>query len=252
MNPHLNSAIEKLKEAAEKVKILLSQDYSLQDLRKLPNVLREWWKNSSSSLVKNQDSSSGNGSGERSLKALFSKEGFDLKQILGTLYRFFYRQRHVLLIGVILILLGLAYQMLLIPYSRLLHEQLEMRPAQWSQLQSLIRLNRNASASGASANSGMPSTVSLLDEAETQRILNSLNTRGLKPSVFRLTSDNPPRLEFQMSDVMFSSFLEAVEDLRLTWRLYPSQLSVIANGGAGMVNVSGVLVQYGTQAGVNQ
>jgi hypothetical protein len=54
---------------------------------------------------------------------------------------------------------------------------------------------------------------------------------------------------------MFSVLLDMLEELRITWRLYPNQLSVVANSGAGMVNVSGVLMQYGsnaTPAGVSQ
>ena len=73
--------------------------------------------------------------------------------------------------------------------------------------------------------------------------------------MFRLTTDNPPRLEFQASEVMFSVLLDVLEELRTTWRLYPNQLSVVANSGAGMVNVSGILTQYGTNAtpaGVSQ
>ena len=104
-------------------------------------------------------------------------------------------------------------------------------------------------------NSGLSTTVSALDDQEMQRILSNFTARGIKPSVFRLTTDNPPRLEFQASDVMFSALLDVLEELRISWRLYPTQLSVVANGGAGMINVSGVLTQYGTNAtpaGVSQ
>ena len=94
----------------------------------------------------------------------------------------------------------------------------------------------------------MSSTVSPLDEQELQKILNVFTARGLKPSVFRLSTDNPPRIEFQASEVMFSVFLDALEELRTTWRLYPIQLSVLANGGAGMVSVSGMFSQYGSNA----
>jgi hypothetical protein len=58
---------------------------------------------------------------------------------------------------------------------------------------------------------------------------------------------------------MFSVWLDVLEELRTNWRLYPTQLSVVANdaggGGAGMINVSGVLTQYGTntvQTGASQ
>jgi hypothetical protein len=49
---------------------------------------------------------------------------------------------------------------------------------------------------------------------------------------------------------MFSVLLDALDELRTTWRLYPEQLNVVSSTGAGVVNISGVLVQYGGQAGM--
>jgi len=63
-----------------------------------------------------------------------------------------------------------------------------------------------------------------------------------------MTADNPPRLELQASEVMFSVLLDVLEELRITWRLYPEQLNVVASSGAGMVNVSGALAQSSNNA----
>ena len=98
----------------------------------------------------------------------------------------------------------------------------------------------------------MSNTVSGLDEMELQKIRAKLTARGVKPSVLRLTADNPPTLEFQISDVMFSVWLDTLEELRTSWHLYPAQLSVSANGGAGMVSLSGVLMQYGSAGSPSQ
>ena len=143
---------------------------------------------------------------------------------------------------------------MLAPYGQKVAQQLEMRPAQWSQLQSLIRASKANTVSGNTYTSTAgPSTVTQLDEQEMQKILSILTTRGLKPSVFRLSADNPPRIEFQASEVLFSSLIDILEELRTNWRLYPIQLSVLANGSAGMVSISAVFAQYGANAiAVNQ
>ena len=138
------------------------------------------------------------------------------------------------------------------PYGQRVLNQLDMRPAQWSQLQSLIKLAKssNSSASQAPSYNGGVATVTLLDDMELQKIRSVLTARGLKPNVLRLTADNPPRIEFQASDAMFSVLLDALDELRTTWRLYPEQLNVISTTGAGVVNISGALMQYGGQAGI--
>jgi len=250
-NQQHNIFLEKLSAFGQKIKALLTKDYSMQDLRNLPNLLRDWWNNSAKKITQAQ----GVESIENTL-TIKSLGAFDLGQILQTLQRFVLNQRKTLLFALLLLLLWITYSLLLAPYSLRLQERLEMRPAQWSQLQSLIRLSKTSTAGvGLSTSSSMSTTVSSLDDREIEKIQSSLKSRGVKPSVFRLTTDNPPRLEFQASEVMFSVLLDVLEELRTTWRLYPTQLSVVANSGAGMVNVSGVLTQYGTNAspaGVSQ
>ena len=244
-NQQSNIVLEKLSAFSQQIKALLTKDYSMQDLRNLPNLLKDWWNSSAKQITQSQgDDSTKNAIALKSLGTL------DLKQILQILQRFILNQRKALLLMLLLLLLWIAYILLLAPYSLRLQERLEIRPAQWSQLQSLIRIAKTSAAG-----SGLSTTVSSLDDREVEKILSSLKSRGIKPSVFRLTTDNPPRLEFQASEVMFSVLLDVLEELRITWRLYPNQLSVVANSGAGMVNVSGVLTQYGSNAnpvGVSQ
>ena len=250
-NQQSNIVLEKLSAFGQQIKALLTKDYSMQDLRNLPNLVKDWWNSSAKEI--RQAQSVGTTENALTLKSLGT---FDPKQILQILQRFVLNQRKALLLMLLLLVLWITYILLLAPYSLRLQEQLEMRPAQWSQLQSLIRISKTSAAgAGFSTSSGMSSTVSSLDDRELEKILSGLKSRGIKPSVFRLTTDNPPKLEFQASEVMFSVLLDVLEELRITWRLYPSQLSVVANSGAGMVNVSGVLTQYGTnatQAGVSQ
>ena len=244
-NQQDNIVLEKLSAFSQQIKALLTKDYSMQDLRNLPNLLKDWWNSSAKQITQSQgDDSTKNALSLKSIGAL------DLKQALQILQRFVLNQRKALLLVLLLLLLWITYILLLAPYSLRLQERLEMRPAQWSQLQSLIRIAKTSAAG-----SGLSTTVSNLDDREVEKILSGLKSRGIKPSVFRLTTDNPPRLEFQASEVMFSVLLDVLEELRITWRLYPNQLSVVANSGAGMVNVSGVLTQYGSNTnpiGVSQ
>jgi hypothetical protein len=183
-----------------------------------------------------------------------SSSKFDIKQLPSLLSRFVIEQRNAFVLLFIVLLLLLVNFFAITPYSQRVQNQLDMRPAQWSQLQSLIKLTKSSSFSASQTPSYSPgiATVTLLDDMEMQKIRGVLTTRGLKPNVLRLTADNPPRIEFQSSDAMFSVLLDALDELRMTWRLYPEQLNVISTSGAGMVNISGVLVQYGGQAGMSK
>ena len=253
-----NNVLEKFRALGQKIKALLTKDYSVEDLRNLPktltNTLKDWWNQAaggSSQSQANGLNADQDAKGTKNAVLLKSSGSFDVGQLVPTLLRFVQRQRKALLIALLLPVIWVAYLYLLAPFSLRVQEQLEMRPAQWSQLQSLIRMSKTSAA----GTTGMPTTVSSLDDQETQKILNVLTARGIKPSVFRLTADNPPRLEFQANDLMFSVLLDVLEELRTNWRLYPMQLSVVGNSGAGMINVSGVLAQYGTntaQTGVSQ
>lgn len=148
---------------------------------------------------------------------------------------------------VALIIVLVINALVISPYVQRVQNQLDMRPAQWSQLQSLIKQAKSTNAA--------PVTVSLLDDMELQKIRNVLIARGIKPSLLRLTADNPPRIELQASDTMFSVLLDSLDELRNTWRLYPAQLNVFSTGGAGgtggagIVNVSGVFIQNNSQSG---
>jgi type II secretory pathway component PulM len=173
-----------------------------------------------------------------------ASEKFDYKQIPNLLLTYMTSHRNVVVGLVVLIVVLLVNAFVISPYAQRVQNQLDMRPAQWSQLQSLIKQAKSTSAA--------PATVSLLDDTELQKIRSVLTSRGIKPNVLRLTADNPPRIELQASDAMFSVLLDALDELRTTWRLYPEQLNVVSAsgaGGAGMVNIGGVLVQYGGQSG---
>ena len=239
MSGRPNNFSEKLlasiKQGLKQAKDLLSKDYSLQDL----NNLKSLSKTVQQKLTGLKLSSSNIASGSAQ-----ASEKFAYKQIPNLLATYMTSHRNVVIGFVVLIVALLINAFVIPPYAQRVQNQLEMRPAQWSQLQSLIKLAKSTSAA--------PATVSLLDDAELQKIRSVLTSRGIKSNVLRLTADNPPRIELQASDAMFSVLLDVLDELRTTWRVYPEQLNVMPTsgaGGAGIVNIGGVLVQYGGQSG---
>lgn len=240
---------EKLLTFLKKAKELLSKDYSMQDLKNLkslPKTLKEKLSEVQGGLSKASTSSE---------LMTSSTTQFDLKKLPVLARDFVIQQRSVFILLLLVLLLLLLNSFALAPYSQRVQDQLDIRPAQWSQLQSLIKLAKSSSPSAsqvASYGVGGVATVTLLDDMELQKIRGVLTSRGLKLNVLRLTADNPPRIEFQASDAMFSVLLEALDELRITWRLYPEQLNVVSTTGAGVVNISGVLVQHGGQAGMTR
>ena len=221
-----------LKEGLKQAKELLSKDYSLHDLKNLkslPKVLQQ--KMAGLKLASSNVAQGSTQAGEK----------FHYKQIPNLISAYIANNRNVVIGLTALIIVLLVNALVISPYAQRVQNQLDMRPAQWSQLQSLIK---QAKSTGAA-----PVTVSLLDDMELQKIRNVLISRGIKPSVLRLTADNPPRIELQASDAMFSVLLDSLDELRSTWRLYPEQLNVVSTGGAGVVNIGGVLIQHNSQSG---
>jgi hypothetical protein len=224
---------------------------NLKNIKSLPKTLQQKFTE-----VQNGLSKTSLNSGLTSSSASVSASKFDIKQLPALARRFVIEQRNALIMLLAVLLLLLLNAFVIAPYLQRVQDQLDMRPAQWSQLQSLIKLAKSAGASSSSSSSpsysGGVATVTLLDDMELQKIRGVLTSRGLKPNVLRLTADNPPRIEFQSSDAMFSVLLDVLDELRTSWRLYPDQLNVISTAGAGVVNISGVLVQHGGQAGMTR
>ncbi|QWD36688.1 hypothetical protein G6674_07020 [Polynucleobacter paneuropaeus] len=122
-----------------------------------------------------------------------------------------------------------------------MESRVALRPAQWAQLENLIRLSK--------ANTSQVSSIEPMDEAELQRIRMILVVKGIKPAVLRLNTENPPRVELQMSDVSFSSAVDALEELRKTWSLYPDYIEVSSTPKLSVVNLSAKLKQMGVLIG---
>lgn len=244
MKPHsFSSWQEKLGGWLSKIKAVLSKDYSLDDLRNLGLHITELKEKllQAKGVSAPPRPSSGKGTAD-GLNAVI--QGFDIQQLPQLLKTVVTRYRNPLFILIALIMIYVLHSTVLNPYKQRLQEQMSERPAQWSQLQSLIKQSKtDTSGSTVSQGLGMSTTVSTLNESELQTIQKVFSSRGLKPSVLRITTDNPPNLELQANEVLFSSVLDALEELRTGWRLYPEKLDVVAASSAGMVNIGGSLVQ---------
>lgn len=133
------------------------------------------------------------------------------------------------------LLLWISLDFWILPYMRQLEGAISLRPAQWSQMENLVKLSKTAPA--------QQITIEPIDEAELQKIRMTLIAKKIKPSVLRLSLENPPRIEFQASDVLFSSVVDVLEELRATWHLYPERVEVSATSKMAIVNVSAALIQ---------
>ncbi len=182
---------------------------------------------------------------------VFTQRGYLLSpallfQILGRLdaikaylqTRFIHKKPHPLFWAVFAIaFVCICLNYWLIPSISDLESKLALRPAQWAQLENLIRLSK--------ANALQVSAAEPLDEAEIQRMRIILAAKGIRPAVLRLSLENPPRVELQMSEVVFSSAVDALEELRKTWNLYPDNIEVSATPKLSVVNLSASLKQMG-------
>ena len=136
-----------------------------------------------------------------------------------------------------LTLIWLLVNFWVLPYTQDLQGRISLRPAQWAQLENLIKLSKTSQQQS--------TTVEALDEVELQKIRTVLQSKNIKPTVLRLTVDNPPRIELQASNIPFSSLVDALEALRLAWNVYPERVDVSSTPAISLVNVSASLKQFG-------
>jgi hypothetical protein len=233
-----NTVMEKIMKGLGQVKAALTKDYSWQDIK-------TWMSNRSAhgSIADTASTASSTLTSVSNLpQALAAAAG----------------RHHMLLIALVCIaLFAIASQLWLLPMTKTMQAQLELRPVQWAQLQHVLKVNQLISAPGvggsAAGAGGVRATlVTPLNEAEMQKVRAVLAARDIKPNVLRLSNDNPPRLEIQANDVLFSAWIEVLEELRQVWRLYPESVSAIASANPGIVQISSTLKQAQAQAQVQQ
>jgi len=229
-----NSVVDIMKAGLSHMKAALTKDYSWHDIT-------TWLSNKRAHASSpNVDTNTKVASADRRTPGL-SNLPMTLAAVAG---------RHRMLLAALLCigLFAMASQIWLLPLTKTMQAQLELRPVQWAQLQHLVRVNQMSSATGIGASSMAGSSprftlVNPLNESEMQKVRAVLAARDIKPNVLRLSNDNPPRLEFQANDVLFSAWIEVLDELRQVWRLYPETVSAIASATPGLVQVSSSLKQ---------
>jgi hypothetical protein len=232
------SFMDKMRAGLAHVKAALTKDYSWQDIT-------AWLSNKRAhASAPNADPNSKIGSADRPTLGL-SNLPMTLATVAG---------RHRMLLAALLCigLFAIASQVWLLPLMKTTQAQLDLRPVQWAQLQYLVRVNQVTTANGIGASSMAVSSpratlVTPLNESEMQKVRAVLAARDIKPNVLRLSNDNPPRLEFQANDVLFSAWIEVLDEFRQVWRLYPESVSAIASATPGLVQVSSSLKQMQVQ-----
>ena len=225
-----NTLMEKITKGLGQIKAALTKDYSWQDIKVLMAGSAE---HASTANTATTNSSTGiTGSSFVGLSNL----PLALAAVAG-------RHRILLIVLVCIALFAIAGQAWLFPMTKTMQAQLELRPVQWAQLQHVLKVNHAISAPSMGASSARATLVTALDEVEMQKVRAVFAARDIKPNLLRLTNDNPPRLELQANDVLFSAWIEVLDELRKVWRLYPESVSAIASANPGIVQVSSTLKQ---------
>lgn len=232
MKPHeTNTPMEKITKGLGQLKAALTKDYSWQDIKT--------WMSNRSAHASTANTASSSFAGLSNLpRALTAAAG---------------RHRMLVIALVCIALFAITSQVWLMPMTKTMQAALELRPVQWAQLQHVLKVNQLISAPGvggstAGASGARATLVTPLNESEMQKVRAVLAARDIKPNVLRLSNDNPPHLEFQANDVLFSAWIEVLNELRQVWRLYPESVSAIASANPGIVQISSTLKQAQAQA----
>lgn len=146
------------------------------------------------------------------------------------------RERTRLFFLAAVIAVVLIVVMVLIPYNRVLTDRLSLRPAQLAHLQNLIASSQSQS---------VPAREPLqFDDVQLQGLRSLLLSRDIKPLTLVISSRNPTKLEIKAKDVLFSSLLDVLEQMRTQWNIYPDELNIQATELPAVVSINGYLLQY--------
>jgi hypothetical protein len=237
-----NTLMEKIMQGLDQIKAALTKDYSWQDIKA--------WLSTRSARASTANTQSMNSSAGNAGNAGSSSSGLSSLSLVLTAVAERHRMLFIALLCIVLF--AIATQLWLLPLTKTMQAQLELRPVQWAQLQQMLKVNQAISSSGVgssamSASSTRATLTPPIDESEIQKVRAVLAARDIKPNVLRLSNDNPPRLELQANDVLFSAWIEVLDELRQVWRLYPENVSAIASANPGIVQISSTLKQAQVQ-----
>lgn len=142
--------------------------------------------------------------------------------------------------GILFILLALLTYFILV-YPALLgikifNEKLSQRPVELAQIQGVTKQNQLLK----NKNKVAPA----INELELQKIKQVFQSRDIKLTIFeQVIVHNSSVIQVQLTQVSYSSVLDALDTLRQNWHLVPSELDAAAGSSPGLVNITMSLKQ---------
>jgi type II secretory pathway component PulM len=142
--------------------------------------------------------------------------------------------------SILFILLALLTYFVLV-YPALLgikiyNEKLSQRPVELAQIQGVIKQNQLLK--------NKHKVAPAINELELQKIKQVFQSRDIKLTIFeQVIAQNSSVIQIQLTQVPYSSVLDALDSLRHNWHLVPSQLDAAAGSGPGLVNITMTLKQ---------
>jgi type II secretory pathway component PulM len=115
-------------------------------------------------------------------------------------------------------------------------EKLSQRPVELAQIQGVIKQNQLLK--------NKHKVAPAINELELQKIKQVFQSRDIKLTIFeQVISQNSSVIQIQLTQVSYSSVLDALDTLRQNWHLVPTQLDAAAGSSPGLVNITMTLKQ---------
>jgi type II secretory pathway component PulM len=86
--------------------------------------------------------------------------------------------------------------------------------------------------------------VNQLDDRELGEFKKLLISKGMKVGHLSIQAKNDPSIQMQLKYVSFAAFIDLLNESRIIWHLYPTDISVEATDSAGIVHINATLMQF--------
>jgi type II secretory pathway component PulM len=115
-------------------------------------------------------------------------------------------------------------------------EKLSQRPVELAQIQGVIKQNQLLK--------NKHKVAPAINELELQKIKQVFQSRDIKLTIFEWAiAQNASAIQIQLTQVPYSSVLDALDTIRQNWHLVPFQLDASAGSVPGLVNITMTLKQ---------
>jgi type II secretory pathway component PulM len=119
---------------------------------------------------------------------------------------------------------------------KLYNEKLSQRPVELAQIQGVIKQNQLLK--------NKHKVAPTINELELQKIKQVFQSRDIKLTIFeQAIAQNSSVIQVQLTQVSYSSALDALDTIRKNWHLVPSKLDAAAGSSPGLVNITMTLKQ---------